>query len=128
MVAERHSGHVCVTASVDSVHFLAPAKAGETLIVQAACNRSWTSSMEIGVKVSAENTFTRELRHIVSAYLTFVALDEHGKPQVVPALLPETPHEHSRFAEAEMRREARLATAKQLRAFSGLDPARRDQV
>jgi acyl-CoA hydrolase len=120
VVAERHSAHVCVTASVDSVHFLAPAKEGETLIVHAACNRAWKSSMEIGVKVSAENTFTREMRHIVSAYLTFVALDPAGKPVPVPALTAETPDETRRYAEAEMRREARLTHAQKLRAFRGL--------
>ncbi|MFM2419555.1 MAG: hypothetical protein RL385_4278 [Pseudomonadota bacterium] len=126
VVAERHSGKVCVTASVDSVHFLAPAKEGDTLLVQAACNRAWTSSMEIGVKVSAENTFTRDTRHIVSAYLTFVALDALGKPMHVPSLTPETSDEARRFAEAEMRRNGRLAHAKQLRLFRGLDPSGRE--
>jgi acyl-CoA hydrolase len=126
VVAERHSGQVCVTASVDSVHFLAPAKEGDTLLVHAACNRAWTSSMEIGVKVSAENTFTRDTRHIVSAYLTFVALDALSKPMPVPPLAIETADEARRFAEAEMRRNGRLAHAKQLRAFRGLDPSSRE--
>jgi acyl-CoA hydrolase len=117
VVAERHSGHVCVTASVDSVHFLAPAREGETLIVDAACNRAWTTSMEIGVRVQAENTLTRERRHIVSAYLTVVALDASGRPAEVPPVLPETDEERQRYVEAEMRREARLEHAAELKAF-----------
>ena len=115
VVAERHSGQVCVTASVDSVHFLAPAKEGETLIVKAACNRAWTTSMEIGVKVLAENSFRSEQRHIVSAYLTFVSLDAHGVPQPVPPLLVEGPAEQQRYEEAQFRRNSRLANVDQLR-------------
>jgi acyl-CoA hydrolase len=117
VVAERHSGHECVTASVDSVHFLSPAREGETLLVHAACNRAWRSSMEIGVRVEAEDTFTREERHVVSAYLTFVALDAAGRPIAVPPLLPETPEEAQRFLEAELRRNARLEHAAQLKAL-----------
>jgi acyl-CoA hydrolase len=124
VVAERHSGHVCVTASVDSVHFLAPAKEGETLIVKAACNRAWTSSMEIGVKVLAENSFSGECRHIVSAYLTFVSLDVDGRPRKVPPLAPETPDEVRRFEEAQFRRTTRLASVEQLRVMRGQRPSR----
>src|SRR3990167_8286815 len=58
VVAERHSGKVCVTASIDAVHFLAAAKKGDNLIIQSKINRAWTSSMEIGLKVSAENSFS----------------------------------------------------------------------
>jgi acyl-CoA hydrolase len=119
VVAERHSSHVCVTASVDSVHFLAPAKDGETLVVKAACNRAWTSSMEIGVKVLAENSFSGEHRHIVSAYLTFVSLDAEGRPQPVPPLLLESGEEKRRFEEAQFRRSARLANVEQLRIMRG---------
>jgi acyl-CoA hydrolase len=99
VVAERHSSHVCVTASVDSVHFLAPAKDGETLVVKAACNRAWNTSMEIGVKVLAENSLTGDTRHIVSAYLTFVGIDPHGHKVQVPPLAPETPDEQRRYQE-----------------------------
>lgn len=109
IVAERHSGGPCVTAVVDSLNFLAPARAGDTLIVKAAVNRSWRSSMEIGVYVAAENSFTGDTRHVVSAYLTFVALDDAGKPKNVPALIPETDIEKKRYAEADVRRAARLA-------------------
>lgn len=109
IVAERHSGSTCVTAAVDSLNFLAPAHAGETLIVKAAVNRAWNSSMEIGVRVAAENSHTREVRHVVSAYFTFVALDEDLKPTSVPPILPETEAEQRRFDAAERRRAARLA-------------------
>ena len=108
IVAERHSGHSCVTAAVDSLNFLAPAHSGETLVVKAAINRSWRSSMEIGVHVAAENSFQGNTRHVVSAYLTFVALDKNGSPKPVPAVLPETDVERRRFEAAATRRDARL--------------------
>ena len=108
IVAERHSGHSCVTAAVDSLNFLAPAHSGETLILKAAVNRAWRSSMEIGVHVAAENSFRGNSRHVVSAYLTFVALDKNGTPIPVPPVLPETDVERRRFDAAEERRDARL--------------------
>jgi acyl-CoA hydrolase len=108
IVAERHSGHSCVTAAVDSLNFLAPAHSGETLVVKAAINRAWRSSMEIGVHVAAENSFRGVTRHVVSAYLTFVALDENGSPIAVPAVIPETDAERRRFEAAAERRNARL--------------------
>lgn len=109
IVAERHSGHTSVTAAIDSLNFLAPARSGDTLIVKAAINRSWRSSMEIGVHVAAEDSFTGTSRHVVSAYLTFVALDDEGKTVLVPAVLPETEDERRRYEEADLRRRARLA-------------------
>ncbi|HNP62313.1 MAG TPA: acyl-CoA thioesterase [Woeseiaceae bacterium] len=109
IVAERHSGHNCVTAAVDSLTFLAPAHSGETLVVKASVNRAWRSSMEIGVHVAAENSFQGDRRHVVSAYLTFVALDDDGSPTDVPPVLPETETERLRFDAADERRAARLA-------------------
>jgi acyl-CoA hydrolase len=111
VVAERHSGRICVTASVDAMHFLAPAKHGDILIFQAAVNRTWRSSMEIGVKVLAEDYRTRHTRHIVSAYFTFVAMDEKGKSTEVPAVVPETAQEKRRYEEAHVRREQRRHAA-----------------
>lgn len=108
IVAERHSGKSCVTAAVDSLNFLAPARSGDTLLIKAAVNRAWRSSMEIGVHVAAENSHTGETRHVVSAYLTFVALGESGKPEPVPAIAPQTEIEMRRFEEAEQRRKLRL--------------------
>ncbi len=108
IVAERHSGATCVTAAVDSLNFLAPARAGDTLIVRASVNRSWRSSMEIGVHVAAENSASGETRHVVSAYLTFVALDDRGRPTGVPPVEPETDAEKRRYREAQSRRDMRL--------------------
>jgi acyl-CoA hydrolase len=107
VVAERHSERMCVTASVDSIHFLAPARKGDILLFQAAINRSWRSSMEIGIRVRAVSYQKKEDRHILSAYFTFVALDEEGKPTKVPQVIPETPLEKRRYEEAEMRRQHR---------------------
>ena len=109
IVAERHSGTTCVTAAVDSLNFLAPARAGDTLIVRASVNRSWRSSMEIGVRVAAEDSYTGDSKHVVSAYLTFVALDREGKPAPVPPVIPESDIEKRRFKQAQARRDSRLA-------------------
>lgn len=111
VVAERHSGSPCVTISVDSIHFLAPAQRGDTLLFSASVNRSWNSSMEIGVRVCTENYRTREEHHILSAYLTFVALDDEGKPTKVPPIIAVTPKEKVRFEEAGERRTLRKQEA-----------------
>lgn len=110
VVAERHSGYVCVTASVDSINFIAPARENDTLIFSAAINRSWTSSMEIGLRVVSENSYTGTTVHILSAYYTMVALDANSKPIAVPPLTPESEIERLRFEAAQIRREDRLAT------------------
>ncbi|HEY2809953.1 MAG TPA: acyl-CoA thioesterase [Rhabdochlamydiaceae bacterium] len=107
VVAERHSGRTCVTVSVDSMHFLAPAKRGDILIFKAAINNVWRTSMEIGVKVITEHLQTQEEVHILSAYFTFVAVDELGLPVTIPPILPVTALEKRRFKEAEMRRQHR---------------------
>lgn len=119
VVAERHSGRVCVTASVDGVHFLAPARTGDTLMFSAACNRAWDTSMEIGCRVMAEDSYTLARRHIVSAYATFVALDDDHRPTAVPCLMPETDADRTRYEEAQLRRETRLAHARRMREHRG---------
>jgi acyl-CoA hydrolase len=122
VVADRHAGGVTVTVSVDAVHFMAPARRGDVLVMHAAVNRAWNSSMEVGVKVEAEAVGGGPRRHILSAYLTFVALDAHGRPRPVPPLVPHTADEQRRYTEAELRRRTRLAHAeelKRLRSASG---------
>ena len=110
VVAERHSGHVCVTVSVDSLHFVAPAREGDTLLFSSSINNAWKSSMEIGIKVQAENSYTQQKRHVVSAYFTFVALDADNRPVAVPELERQTADEKRRAREAEIRRKLRLQT------------------
>ncbi|MCH9614089.1 MAG: hypothetical protein SP1CHLAM54_10990 [Chlamydiia bacterium] len=113
VVAERHSGNTCVTASVDSVHFLAPAGRGDNLIFQVTCNRAWNSSMELGCRVVAERD--GQETHIVSAYLTFVALDKHNHPAKVPVLEPVSDAEKRRFEEAGLRRANRIAQKEEIK-------------
>lgn len=107
VAAERHSERICVTASVDSMHFLAPARRGDILIFRAAVNRTWKTSMEIGLKVLAEHYKTGEKKHILSAYFTFVAVDDYLKPVEIPQVIPETPIEKRRYEEADLRRRRR---------------------
>ena len=114
VVAERHSGSPCATASVDAIKFLAPAGQGDNLIFKASINRSWNSSMEIGVKVIAECSRQQTPRHIVSACLTFVALDENHQPCAVPPVIPETQTQKRRFEEAQLRKEARLRHSQEI--------------
>lgn len=116
VVACRHAGGVCVTASVDAVHFLAPAKRGDVLIFAASVNKAWRTSMEVGCRVDAQ-AFNGERRHILSAYLTFVAVDDAGKPRPVPALLTQSDVEQRRCGEADLRRSQRLRHAEELKAF-----------
>ena len=123
VAADRHAGGVCVTVGVDAVHFIAPARGGDVLIFNAAVNRAWTSSMEVGCKVEAELIGGGDRRHVLSAYLTFVAMDAQGRPRPVPPVVPETQHEKQRYEEAQLRRESRLRHAedlKRLRAAAGL--------
>lgn len=108
IVAKRHSNTVCVTLGIDSVRFLNPAKRGDILICKASVNRAWRTSMEVGIKVIAEDFRTLEQRDILSAYFTFVAVDDDHKPVEVPHIIPETPEEMKRFEEAEVRRQHRL--------------------
>ena len=109
VVAKRHSGKVCVTLGIDSVRFLAPAKHGDILVFKASLNRVWKTSMEIGLKVFKEDFRTQERVHILSAYFTFVALDDHLRPVEAPRVVPLTADEKRRYKEAEERRLIRLS-------------------
>jgi acyl-CoA hydrolase len=107
MAAYRHSRTHVVTAAMDHIDFIRPVRLGDLLTLKSSVNRAFTSSMEVGVKVWAENTRTGGVVHVASAYLVFVAIDEHGRLQTVPQLLPETPDEIRRCADALRRREHR---------------------
>jgi acyl-CoA hydrolase len=108
IAAQRHSGMVCVTASVDSLNFHHSVKLGEVVTLEASVNRAFRTSMEIGVRVTAHGNAKLPVRRANNAYLTFVAIDEQGTPQPVPAVQPETEDEQRRYAEALQRREIRL--------------------
>lgn len=117
VIAQRHSERVCVTVSIDAVHFLAPARKGDNLIIMGSINRAWTTSMEIGLKVLAENAYIGEKRHILSAYFTFVALDDWNKPTKVPQVKPVSSIQKRRYQEADHRRETRVRAAKERAEF-----------
>jgi acyl-CoA hydrolase len=106
--AMRHARSAVVTASMDRLDFLSPAYVGEILVLHASVNYVAHTSMEVGVKVMAENPLTGERRHTGSAYLTYVSIDSKGKPLAIPPLIVETAEERRRFNEAEGRRKQRL--------------------
>lgn len=109
IAAQRHSNKSVVTASIDRLSFIAPIKKGWVVNLKASVNFASRTSMEVGVKVEAENPLTSEMFHTASAYLTFVAVDAEGKPSEVPSLVPETDIEKRRFAAGQKRRELRLS-------------------
>jgi uncharacterized protein (TIGR00369 family) len=112
LVANRHTRSNTVTASIDRLDFHHPVYVGDLVTFKASMNYAGTTSMELGVRVEAENVFTGEVRHTASAYLTFVALDRDGRPKPVPPLIPETDEDKRRNLEAKGRREARLKERK----------------
>ncbi len=112
VVAARHSRSNVVTASIDRMDFHNPVFVGDVLFFKACLNLVGKTSMEIGVRVEAENLITGVVRHAASAYLTYVALDLNGKPREVPLLILETEEERRRNIEAKQRREVRLAEKK----------------
>ena len=109
IAAIRHSGRRAVTAAMDRMTFIEPVKVGELMTFRATVNAAWRTSMEVGVRVEAENPRTGESRHTSTAYLTMVALDDEGQPSGVPPLDSKTEIETRRLREAELRRRNRLA-------------------
>jgi len=109
IAAVRHSGCRVVTVAMDRMTFLHPVYVGHLVTVKATVNAAWRSSMEVGVRVEAEDIRSGEVTHTSAAYLTMVALDEEGKPTPVPPVAPETPDEKRRAREAQLRRDNRLA-------------------
>ena len=107
MAAYRHARTHVVTAAMDHFDFIQPVRLGDLVTLKSSVNRAFTSSMEIGVKVWSENTRTGAVSHVASAYMVYVAVDEHGRVQKVPQLKPETPDEMRRYEDALRRREHR---------------------
>ena len=107
MSAYKHARTAVVTASVDRLDFLAPAKMGEIMILKSSVNYTGKSSMEVGVRIESENPKTGDIYHTSSAYLTFVSLNENGKPKRVDNINPENDSEIRRFNEGKIRHEER---------------------
>lgn len=114
LAAIKHSRQRVVTASMDRMDFLYPIHIGELVTFSATVNAVWRSSMEVGVRVDAENPRTGEARHTSTAYLTMVAVDERGRPTPVPPLIATTDEEQRRMREAELRRANRLTEREQI--------------
>jgi acyl-CoA hydrolase len=116
IAAIRHSGSRVVSAGMDRMTFRHPVYVGELVTVKATVNAAWRTSMEVGVRVEKENVLTRETLHASTAYLTMVALDEQRRPTPVPPLAPDTPEQHRRARDAQLRRDNRLAERDQIAA------------
>ena len=108
IAAFRHSRAAVVTASIDRVDFREPIHPGDLIVMKASVNYAGRTSMEVGVRVEAEELITGRRRHTNSCYLTFVAVDRNGRPIDVPELVPETEEEERRYAAAQERRRRRL--------------------
>ena len=107
LAAHRHSRSYVVTASMDHIDFLSPVHIGDLLLLKSSVNRAFNTSMEIGVKCWVENFISGTTRHVASAYLTFVAVDQNGHHHPVPHVIPETSEEQRRYDDAGHRRDLR---------------------
>ena len=117
IAASRHARRRVVTAAVDGLRFLSPVHLHDVVTLKASVNAAWRTSMEVGVRVEAEDVIAGEVRHTLTAYLTMVALDADARPTAVPQLLPETPEEQHRWRDANLRRTIRLADRSDLYAL-----------
>ena len=115
VVATRHCRSNVVTASVDRIDFLAPAYIGDLLTLKARLNWTGNTSMEIGIKIEAEDLYAGEIRHVATALLTFVALDDRGRPKPVPPLILETQEDKRIFKEAAQRAKIRKKTRQKIK-------------
>lgn len=120
LAAIKHCGGPVVTVAMDEMSFLEPVRVGDVLTIRATVNDVGTTSLEVGVRVEAEDVVTGHRVHTSSAYLVFVALDEEGRPQPVPPLSPATELERRRQHEAKLRRDARLARAAAIKRARGV--------
>jgi acyl-CoA hydrolase len=117
IAAHRHSHSHVVTASMDHIDFRLPVKIGDLLILKSSVNRAFNTSMEVGVKCWVENYISGNTRHVASAYLTFVAVDEQGHRKHVPGLIPESDEDKQRYEDAGRRRELRKAEQERRKAM-----------
>jgi acyl-CoA hydrolase len=108
VAAIRHARQNCVTVSVDRVDFREPIRLGDLVVMRASVNYVGRTSMEVGVRVEAENLMTGERRHTNSCYVTFVAIDKNHRPVRIPPVEPETDDEKRRYLAAQERRRRRL--------------------
>jgi acyl-CoA hydrolase len=116
--AARHSHGNAVTVAMDEMVFLRPVRIGDLIHAHAQVNWAGRTSMEVGVRVTAERwNETRPAEHVASAYLVFVAVDDQNTPREVPPVAPETDLDRNRFAEAEIRRANRLARREEIKAL-----------
>lgn len=115
MCAAKHAENKVVTAHISDISFLNPISMGSHVLIRASVNYVGTSSMIIGVRVDSDNPYTGELKKMTKAYLTFVALDDNGKPIKVPALDPESDQEKRRYKNAKTRVDAQKALLKTLK-------------
>lgn len=118
IAAARHAGRTCVTASIDQLHFLRPIRKGYVVNIEARVTAVHTTSCEVMVEVKGENLLTSERFHTAQAFLTFVALNEEGRPVAMPALTPKTSHDHKLMEQAGLRRKHRMALKKALEKTS----------
>jgi acyl-CoA hydrolase len=109
MACHRHARTFVVTASVDHIDFLVPVRVGDLVILRASVNRVFHTSMEVGVKVYVESYIADNVRHVGSAYLTFVAVDREMHRLAIAAVVPETDEQRRRYDDAGRRREIRRA-------------------
>ena len=115
MSAYKHARRPVVTASVDHLDFLAPAKKGDIVILKSSVNYVHKTSMEVGVRIEAETPLTGEVNHTATAYLTFVALDDNKKPMLLPEIKPNSEKEFYRFNEGKKRSIIRRKRLKNLK-------------
>jgi acyl-CoA hydrolase len=128
LAAVKHSHSRVVTAGMDRMNFLFPIYVGDLVTFSATVNAAWRTSMEVGVRVDAENPRTGESRHTNTAYLTMVALDDEGNPRPVPGVIAASPTEQRRMREAELRRANRLAERAQILSGREQEQARRSSA
>jgi len=121
LAAIKHARQRVVTVGMDRMNFMFPIYVGELVTLRATVNAAWRTSMEVGVRVDAENPRTGEVRHTNTAYVTMVALDDDGRPAPVSPLVASTPIERRRMREAELRRANRLAERAEITAHRERD-------